>query len=105
ITGGTMLSSGDNAESQSQVHERNLVERLGGADKRFLTFITNDYLFPLLAKKGYDFTPNDKFVFNLSTELGLSIHFDIVKSMMDEGLEIEQSWLSKTFNVPITGKR
>lgn len=105
ITGGTMLSSGENAGSQSQVHERNLVERLGSADKRFLTFITNDYLLPLLAKKGYDFTPNDKFVFNLSTELGLSTHFDIVKDMMDEGLEIEQSWLSKTFNVPITGKR
>lgn len=105
LIGGTMVSDDGSSRSQSEVHERNLEERIAPMDRREISFFVNDTLLPLLAEHGIGFTDDDKFVFELNQEIEVKEHWEIVKGMMDEGYEIEDSWLSKTFNVPITGKK
>src|SRR5690606_22031431 len=56
ITGGTMVSDNGSSKSQSEVHERNLEERIAPADRRHITFIINDELIPLLNAHGYNFS-------------------------------------------------
>ncbi len=105
IIGGTMVSDDGSSRSQSEVHERNLEERIAPMDRRDISFFVNDQLLPLLAMHGISFTDDDKFVFELNQEIEVTEHWTIVKGLMDEGYEVEESWLSKTFNVPITGKK
>lgn len=104
ITGGTMVSDNGSSKSQSEVHERNLEERIAPADRRHITFIINDELIPILNAHGYNFSEDDFFTFDVSQEMTIEKHWEIVNGIMNR-YEVDQTWLSKTFNVPIVGER
>lgn len=104
LVGGTMLSDNGSSRSQSEVHERNLIERIAVSDRRKITFIVNDYLIPLLQNQGYSFSENDVFAFDVTQEISITEHWKIVRDAM-QTYEIDQDWLSKRFNIPITGKK
>ena len=106
IIGGTMVTDDGSSRSQSEVHERNLDDKLSEADRRMVSFVVNGQLIPLLNRFKYPFNPEtDKFQFNQSFELNLTEHWNIVSQMITQGYEIDEKWLAQTFNVPITGKR
>ena len=104
--GGTMISDNGSSKSQSEVHERTLDDKISVADRRSFRFIVNDQLFPVLQTLGYPFD-NTKmaFQFDDTEELELKDHWDIVSDAVDKfdfdekGIE----WISKKFNLPITG--
>lgn len=105
ILGGTMITDNGSSRSQSEVHERNLNDKIAARDQRVITFIVNDQLIPMLAKWGHPFNPEtDMFVFDATYDLTMKEHWDIVReasSMYD----IPTAWVSKTFNFPIIGER
>ena len=106
ITGGTMVTDDGSSRSQSEVHERNLDDKLSEADRRMIMFVVNGQLIPLLQRFKYPFNPEtDRFQFNQSFELDLTQHWNIVNQMIAQGYEVDEKWLAQTFNVPITGRR
>lgn len=103
IVGGTMVTDNGSSRSQSEVHERNLDEKLAQADSRLVEFVVNDQLFPILDYWGYGISPKtDYFEFDRGSELTLKEHWDIVNAALQH-YEIDQEWVSKTFDIPITG--
>lgn len=101
ITGGTMISDNGASRSQGEVHERNLDDKIAARDKRIITFITNDQLIPMLARKGHDLNPDtDALTFDQSYELTLKDHWEIVNGAHD-WCNIPVEWISKTFGFPI----
>ncbi len=105
ILGGTMVTNDGSSRSQSEVHERNLDEKIAVADKRTIIFLVNDTLIPLLRNQGYNFfSENSKFKFTESHNLSLDAFWNITKGIM-ESHEVDEEWLSETFFVPITGKK
>ena len=65
ITGGTMVTDDGSSRSQSEVHERNLDDKLSEADRRMIMFVVNGQLIPLLQHFNYPFNPDtDRFQFN-----------------------------------------
>lgn len=106
ITGGTMVTDDGSSRSQSEVHERNLDDKLSEADRRMIMFVVNGQLIPLLQRFKYPFNPDtDRFQFNQTFELDLTQHWNIVNQMIAQGYEVDEKWLAQTFNVPITGRR
>ncbi len=106
ITGGTMVTDDGSSRSQSEVHERNLDDKISEADRRMVSFVINGQLIPLLNRFKYPLNPDtDKFQFNQSFELNLTEHWNIVSQMITQGYEIDEKWLAQTFNVPITGRK
>ena len=105
IVGGTMLTDDGSSRSQSEVHERNLDDKIAASDKRFVEFMVNDKLLPLLRKQGYSFIKEgDRFGFDRSHKLPLEKFWTITQGLM-QSYEVDADWLSKTFNIPITGKK
>ncbi|MBN2669975.1 MAG: DUF935 family protein [Bacteroidales bacterium] len=104
ITGSTMLTDNGSSRSQSEVHERNLEERIAPMDRRNITFCINDKVLPILARNGMPFTDDDEFSYDTTQELGLDEHWKITEAILEK-YEVDETWLSKTFNVPITGKK
>lgn len=103
ITGGTMISDNGASRSQGEVHERNLDDKIAARDKRIITFITNDQLIPMLARKGHNLNPDtDALVFDQSYELSLKDHWEIVNGAHG-WCNIPTDWISKTFGFPIDG--
>ncbi|MCF8337898.1 MAG: DUF935 family protein [Bacteroidales bacterium] len=106
IIGGTMISDSGSSYKQSEVHERTLDEKISVADKRFVSFVVNDDLFPILNQLGFPFD-NEKmaFQFDETEELSKKEHWKIVSDAAskfefdDKGVE----WIAKTFNIPIVG--
>lgn len=106
ITGGTMVTDDGSSRSQSEVHERNLDDKLSEADRRMIMFVVNGQLIPLLQRFKYPFNPEtDRFQFNQSFELDLTQHWNIVNQMIAQGYEVDEKWLAQNFNVPIIGRR
>ena len=106
IVGGTMISDDGSSRSQSEVHERNLDAKLGETDRRIVQFVVNSQLLPMMQFWGWDINPDtDKFLFDTSFEVSLKEHWDIVHAAMIQGYEVDQEWVSKTFNIPIVGRR
>jgi len=106
ITGGTMVTDDGSSRSQSEVHERNLDDKISEADRRMVSFVINGQLIPLLNRFKYPLNPDtDKFQFNQSFELNLTEHWNIVSQMIAQGYEVDEKWLAQTFNVPITGRK
>ena len=106
ITGGTMVTDDGSSRSQSEVHERNLDDKLSEADRRMIMFVVNGQLIPLLQRFKYPFNPEtDRFQFNQSFELDLTQHWNIVNQMIAQGYEVDEKWLAQIFNVPIIGRR
>lgn len=104
--GGTMVSDNGSSRSQSEVHERTLDGKISISDQRFIRFLTNDQLFPVLQSLGFPFD-NTKmdFMFDETEELSLTEHWKIVSEAVAQfdfdakGVE----WIAKTFNIPIKG--
>lgn len=103
LNGGTMISDDGSSRSQSEVHERNLDDKIAARDRRIVTFIVNDQLIPMLALWGHQFNPlTDAFQFDQTYDLTVKEHWDIV-SQATQQYDIPTEWISKTFNIPITG--
>lgn len=105
IIGGDMITDNGSSRSQSEVHERNLEERIAAMDRRNFTFWVNNRLIPLLNEHGFGFSDDHRFTFDSSPQLEVKEHWDIAAGLMQNGYELEESWLAKTFNVPIVGKK
>lgn len=106
IVGSTMLSDQGTNRSQTEVHERGLDNKIAQADKRMIQFIVNDQLIPLLRMQGYKIGDNDFFEFKTAEqEMDLPELWSITNGLLMSGYEVQQEWISKTFNIPIEGKR
>ena len=100
-----MISDDGSSRSQSEVHERNLDEKIAAADHRIVTFTVNDQLLRIMQAYGWDINPEtDEFMFDTSIRLTLKEHFEIVRTLLDKGYPIPTKWISKTFNIPIDGE-
>lgn len=104
ILGGTMVSDSGSSRSQSEVHERTLDNKIAEADRRFVEFLINDKLIPMLQAHGHPFNENDKFVFDRSQNIPLKDHWEIVNEALKE-YDIPDEWISKTFKIPINGRK
>lgn len=106
ITGGTMITDNGSSRSQSEVHERNLDDKLAVMDKFMIQFLVNGQLMTLLQSHGLVFNPEtDKFQYNTTFNLTVKEHWDIASGMITAGYDIDPKWMSKTFNVPILGRK
>ncbi|MBE7630087.1 MULTISPECIES: phage portal protein family protein [Tenacibaculum] len=106
LVGSTMLSDQGSNRSQTEVHERTLDKKIAQADKRLISFIINDQLFPLLEAQGYKISPEDMFEFKPAEEvLNLKDLWSITDGLLKSGHEIPLDWLSKSFNIPIDSKK
>lgn len=106
LVGSTMLSDQGTNRSQTEVHERSLDNKIAQADKRLISFIINDQLFPLLKEQGYSISETDVFEFKTAEqEIKLTELWNITNGLLNSGHEIQTDWLSKTFNIPIESKK
>ena len=106
LVGSTMLSDQGSNRSQTEVHERTLDDKISQADKRNIGFIVNDILFPLLQEQGYSISPEDYFEFKTAEqENDLTELWNITSGLINNGYEVEQDWISKTFNIPLGAKK
>lgn len=106
LVGSTMLSDQGTNRSQTEVHERSLDDRLAQSDKRMLAFVVNDQLFPLLRLQGYKITEDDLFEWkNAEQEIDLTQVWNITSGLLMNGYIVEEEWISKTFNIPLLGKK
>jgi len=105
IIGGTMITKDGSSRSQSEVHERNLDKKIAVADKRNICFLVNDDLIPLLMNQGYSFlSEGDQLVFNKSHDIPLDKYWTIVNGVSAD-YEIDPEFITKTFGIPIKGKK
>ena len=105
IIGGTMITDNGSSRSQSEVHERNLDDKIAETDRRMIQFVVNNQLIPIMQYWGWNINPEtDKFLFDTSFELSLKEHWEIVNQVINR-YDVDTEWLSKTFNVPILGER
>lgn len=106
IVGSTTITDEGANRAQTQVHSQNLDDKIATADKRFVTFMVNDKLFPALAAIGLPINPKTmEFVFDETEGLTLTEQWSITKGAIDAGYEMEEEELKKIFNLPIVGKR
>ncbi len=106
LVGSNTLGSNQSNRSNTEVHERSLDYKISQADRRDITFTVNDELIPLLKLQGYNYLSDDD-VFEwieLKEEIDLTQYWAIVQGLM-QSYEIEQDWISETFNIPIVGKK
>ena len=101
----TIVDEGAN-RSQTQVHISTLDDKIALSDKRNMIFCVNDQLLPVLQNLGFPFNPDTmEFVFDETEDLTLNQQWEITKSAIDSGYEMDADELKKTFNLPITGKK
>ncbi len=106
LVGSTMLSDQGSNRSQTEVHERTLDDKISQADKRNITFIVNDWLLPLLQMQGYRVSLDDSFEFKTAEqEMDLDKLWNITSGLLGHGFDVEQDWVSKTFNIPLGAKK
>lgn len=106
LVGSTMLSDQGSNRSQTEVHERTLDDKISQADKRNVGFIVNDLLFPLLQQQGYSISLDDYYEFKtVEQEADLTQLWTITSGLLSSGYEVEQDWISKTFNIPLGAKK
>jgi hypothetical protein len=103
IVGSATMTDTAGNRSQTEVHERTLDDKIATSDKRFIYFIINDQLFPLLQEMGFPFDNTKmKFVFDETETMSMSEHWKMVWEAISE-FEIDTEWIATTFNIPITG--
>lgn len=101
----TMVDEGAN-RSQTEVHEKTLDDKISLSDKRNMMFCINDQLFPVLQSLGFNFdNTKHEFVFDENESLTLSEQWKITQEALNQGYEMDEDELRKTFNLPITGKK
>lgn len=105
LVGSTMLSDQGTNRAQTEVHERSLDNRIAQADKRKSQFIIQDQLFPLMKLQGYNVGDDDIFEWKTAEqETSLTELWTITSGLINNGYEVQQEWISQTFNIPIEGK-
>lgn len=88
------------SRSQAEVHERvgnNVLE----ADKRFITSVVNDKLFPLLTKYGWKL---DKLKFEYPETKGILELWDRAKEAMPY-FELDSKWVEDTFGIKVVASK
>ena len=104
ITGGTMVTDDGSSRSQSEVHERNLDNKLAESDRRLIQFVVNNQLIPIMHYWGWPLNPEtDKFQWDDTFELSLNQHWNVVNQILNR-YTVDQEWIANTFKVPITGE-
>lgn len=106
LVGSNTLSQSATNRSQTEVHERSLDYKISQSDRRDIAFNVNDDLIPLLKLQGYNYLSDDD-VFEWiesKEEIDLTQYWNIVQGIM-QNHEVDQDWLSETFNIPIVGKK
>lgn len=102
LVGAATLSDQNNNRSQTEVHERSLDFKIAQADKRFIEFVVNDQLFPLMRMHGVPLPETAIFQWKTAEqEISLTELWNIASGMLNNGYQIETEWLSKTFNIPV----
>lgn len=101
VVGGTMLNSNGSSLSQSEVHERNLDDKIAYEDRNEIRFMVNDYVLPMLRMHGFAFDEGDKFVFDDSQDVDLDKFWTIINEA-NNWYEIPEDWVSRKFKFPIT---
>ena len=106
LVGANTLGSNDANRSNTEVHERSLDFKISQSDRRNIGFNVNDELLPLLKIQGYSYISDDDIFewIESKEEIDLTKFWEIVKGIMEE-FDVDEEWVSKTFNVPITGKK
>jgi hypothetical protein len=100
----TMVDEGAN-RSQTEIHQDTLDWKIAAADKRMITFLVNDKVFPILQSLGLPFDNTKmKFQFDETEDMSLVEQWQIVSSAMLH-YELDEKEIAKTFNLPITGKK
>lgn len=103
IVGSATMTDMTGNRSQTEVHERTLDDKIATNDKRFISFVVNDQLFPVLQAMGLPFDNTKmKFMFDETEAMTLSAHWKMVNEASDKYV-LEPEWVGKTFNLPITG--
>ncbi|MFL0063450.1 DUF935 family protein [Tenacibaculum maritimum] len=106
LVGSTMLSDQGSNRSQTEVHERSLDNKISQADKREISFVVNDQLLKVLQLQGYKVSEDDIFEFKTAEQdIKLTELWNITNGLLTSGYEVQTEWLSKTFNIPIEGKK
>lgn len=100
ILGGTMITDNGSSRSQSEIHQSNFDDKIAESDKRFIEFFVNGQLMPMMGVFG----ENDVFAFDRSQKLDLKEHWEIVQGILNT-YDVDEDWIKKTFQVPITGKK
>ncbi len=106
MVGSNTLSQNAANRSQTEVHERSLDYKISQADRRNISFTVNDDLIPLLRTQGYSYISEDDVFEWLEDEDDTPITelWNIVNGLMTNGYNVEQEWISTTFNIPIEGR-
>lgn len=106
LVGSNTLGQNAANRSQTEVHERSLDYKISQADRRDIAFNVNDCLLPMLKKQGYNYISDDDIFewIESKEEIDLVQFWSITQGIMLD-YEVEQDWLSETFNVPIVGKK
>jgi len=105
IVGGTMVTDNGSSRSQGEVHERTLNDTVAEADRLEIECLVNDIVIPKLISWGFPLSENDKFSFDRTKKIPAKDLWKIVKELIDKDYEIPNEWVSKTFNIPITGRK
>jgi SPP1 gp7 family putative phage head morphogenesis protein len=105
LVGSTILSDQGNNRSTTEVHERTLDSKIAQTDKRGIQFVINNQLLPLLKNQNYAVSDDDRFEFKTAEqEVDLKELWNITSGLLGQGFGVEQDWISKTFNIPISKK-
>jgi SPP1 gp7 family putative phage head morphogenesis protein len=100
IVGGTMISDNGSSRSQSEVHERNLDDKITLMDARFVESAWNFKIIPLLRARGFKIPENTIIKFDNSEKQEIKLtDIDINQ------YELDPQWLEKTYGVVIVGKK
>lgn len=103
LVGGTMVSDNGSSHSQSQTHADTLNNIIGKMVRKRISFAINDKLIHSKVGLELGFTDDDEFVFDESEELTLAEYWKIVKEAMEAGIELDEQFVSETFNLKIKG--
>lgn len=102
ILGGTMLSDSGSSRAQSEVHERNLENRLTPADRRKISFFINSKLLPLLRRRGIEIGEEIVFDWDVAEKLSTPDRWSIVEGIIKH-YDVDPEYICQTFGVPILG--
>lgn len=103
IVGGTMLTDNGSSRSQSEVHERNLNDKITLMDMRFNEFTWNNKTLPALRERGLAI-PEGYLKLDVSEKIDYEKITNLI-TILIERFDIPKDWLSKTFGIPLEDKK
>lgn len=100
----TIIDEGAN-RAQTQVHVDTLDDKLSLDDKRMISFVINDKLFPILQSFGFPINNETmQFQFDETEDLTLLDQWKITNEALNR-YDLDEEEVRKTFNLPITGTK